>query len=589
MADESNREVGAGASPALPTGWYATALGLAPLLFVALVTSALLWGIGKRLPFTGAWKPTGGHTDVREAIGWLAGVAILLTVANPIIRVVARGLQGYAPWAPAPLIRYMTRRQERLRESARSAASAIPDDAAWIASQLVDHVRWCILTAFEDVRDTPTDRLRTELNEALEAERPALTRHLQEDPGALSTRGAAYFTVGLAQLISRELLGGPYAMGGELSQAIEARASTPWKPYPKPLPNYPSKSAVRATSLANIQAALAERIDDRYGAELDLLWPRLLMLLPQDDREDITSAERHATIPLTQAAGWYLGTILAVVTATVYFSASPLLGALALGAFLLGRSAHLRAMGGARSYAAKVESSFDVHRLSLLEAFGWRRPEDAEEERRMFMSLSRLLSGEGAGPDASWRKTDLESATPLIEGVRRSIEETVDSSVRPAVLETLRSAVAGPRLANFDGHVAADVLEDGVALLANDEHGVLLSRGRSHEIRVSIGHEQMDGAVSARVRVRGGDDRPSVTFMVSVDSNVPGFQHPGTDLTVSADTPTSTMALPLDPAEPAMREEEAWLWIRVSQEGRTLQHLELTTHFAAEPGPAPKL
>jgi hypothetical protein len=452
--------------------------GLLPILFAALVVSALLWGTGQELPFVGGeFEPTTGATDGREATAWLAGVAIALLVSYPVLRELVRLLQGKeARWVPQIALRYATRRQERRRE--------------WVPRITVER-------------------------------------------------------------------------------------------YPR----YPMHSALRPTALGNVRAALAERIADRYGGDLAVLWPRLLALVPENERRDLASARRSAELPLYLGVGWFIAAAGAAVTCVFYLRASPLLLGLVAGSLVLGRSAHRVAVAAGIEHAQRVESTFDVHRHSLLDAVGWRRPADDEEELQMFRTLSLLLAGHDSAADKYRQRGPEGDAGDVVEYLRHSIDATVEASLRPAVESTLRDAVAGPRFANFDGYVSAQVLRDGVQV-GLEEQTVLMTPRDYHELRVVIGTKPEPSAVSVPLRVRGGDDLGTVPFAVAVDSNVAAWRKAGSDLEVARHGPPATLDLPLD-APVSLPDGPLWLWVRVSQRGRTLQNLELDVRMAARhPGSA---
>src|SRR6266508_4378694 len=104
--------------------------GMAPILFVALAVSALLWGTGHELPTRDL--PTNARTDAREAVAWLAAVALLLLFAYPLLGLAARWLRGlwprYGPLAQA--VFSVAEEVQRRHSATRRPPSPIESSAA---------------------------------------------------------------------------------------------------------------------------------------------------------------------------------------------------------------------------------------------------------------------------------------------------------------------------------------------------------------------------------------------------------------------------------------------------------------------------
>jgi hypothetical protein len=137
----------------------------------------------------------------------------------------------------------------------------------------------------------------------------------------------------------------------------------------------------------------------------------------------------------------------------------------------------------------------------------------------------------------------------------------------------LREVLYGPALTNYDGWVSIDVFdEDGATVPVSEDRRVRLSPGRSYEVRVVIAARPASGTTEPLVVV-GGVDREVIEFAAELDSDHRILRRPSQPIVVdqrggmtrfTIDTPDEGFAV------------TPWLWIRVSQQRRLLQSIELT-------------
>lgn len=278
----------------------------------------------------------------------------------------------------------------------------------------------------------------------------------------------------------------------------------------------------------------------------------------------------------------------------------------AVGAYTLYVNSYRRAIDRTISHGRLVESVIDLYRLSLLDALGFRRPRNQEEERELFQMLSFALAGvrevdsfwyaaaTGDSAMLSDLRSTLDAAMDELPGrLRATVDDSVSQAVRDSVDrdlpravtesvlgsveqglgETLRRTLAGPRLDNFDGHLSVTLLDGGTPVRVDNEGSARMIRDHEYQLVISIGQEPSPDATTVPVRIRGGNEHPTVTFAVSIDSNVLALRQAERSLAVGRHS-DSVVRFPLQLDHSAA--ESNWLWIRVTQHERTIQNLELT-------------
>lgn len=575
--------------------------GLLPILLVALTASGLLWGTGHELPFGGAWDATKGETDMREAVAWLAGVTAALLIAFPLLHLAARVMRGH--WRrPRVLVARGCRRQELRRARRRAEAErAMPPLVA--RAFLADLSQRLVAALPPEARAKPVgDRgplaavLVAELDDM--AERVLGT--LSAGPEMQDGRWHKLAGQVLDELGSRLDAITP----GEVMRDLHVATDKVWTSLPQDWAprtidpgfavrlRYPTARPLRPTALGNVHAALEDRVSERYGIDLPVLWPRIAGLLAEGDRERVAAAAGRADAAAFGAAGWAMAAIGAIVAAVGYHDASWVLVVVAVGAVWLGLGAYVRAMDRAIAHGQLVEAAADLYRLPLLDAVGWRRPLGDEDERTLFRALSDALGGSaptgeyrsltaGAPADemlARVRSTIDVAVKELSPAVQRTVSDSVSRELEglgPAIDSTLRGQIQGPRLVSFNGFVAVEIRDGGTGPLPTDEEGrVPVAPHESHELVVMIGRGEPRGQHSAALWIRGGENASVVPFVIELESNAPQLcvtEHP---LPVRQDGPREVARFAIEPGVVA-RDGTTWVWVRVMQQGRTIQNLEI--------------
>jgi len=120
--------------------------------------------------------------------------------------------------------------------------------------------------------------------------------------------------------------------------------------------------------------------------------------------------------------------------------------------------------------------------------------------------------------------------------------------------------------------VGVEVLDQGRSVPITPDRKVRLEPDRSYALRVVVAAGPLDGAAEPLV-VTGGVDRDVIEFTAEVDSDQRALRRPGRRFTVDSDGGSVEFTIDT-PAEPFG--VPPWLWVRVSQQRRLLQSIELT-------------
>jgi hypothetical protein len=160
---------------------------------------------------------------------------------------------------------------------------------------------------------------------------------------------------------------------------------------------------VMPTRLGNVLRAAELRIDDRYGLEVSITWPRLWLLLPESCRTELSTA--RAT--LNGAVANILWGALFLVWTPVHWAAVPIGLTWAAGA-------RIGTLTSAAIYADLVEGTYDLYRFNLYTTLRRPLPTSPDTEPACGQALTaELLRGakEGApsfttpppvSPDRRW-------------------------------------------------------------------------------------------------------------------------------------------------------------------------------------------
>lgn len=149
----------------------------------------------------------------------------------------------------------------------------------------------------------------------------------------------------------------------------------------------PTRDRILPTRLGNILRAAETRPIGKYGLDAVTCWPRIWLILPKEDREEV------AAVRATMDDG-----IRLLLWSLLSFVWAPWVWWLALlSAVAVFVSYHVT-IAAATNFADIVESLFDTRRMLLYEALGWPKPNTPAEERDLGESLTRYLL---RGSDAS--------------------------------------------------------------------------------------------------------------------------------------------------------------------------------------------
>ncbi len=177
--------------------------------------------------------------------------------------------------------------------------------------------------------------------------------------------------------------------GEALLGAAEDKARKRWLASFHDVERFPSAEWLHPTALGNRLSALDEYADRRYHVDTSTLWTRLRGVLSKEEREEVGDAQLavEATVG-TAAALVLLGacvTVFLPLTDGFRFSARNSAYAFLpfLAAYLLYRSAVL----SFDHLAETVKRLLDLHRLKLIEASGYARPETVDDELELLREL----------------------------------------------------------------------------------------------------------------------------------------------------------------------------------------------------------
>ena len=173
-----------------------------------------------------------------------------------------------------------------------------------------------------------------------------------------------------------------------------------------------------------------------------------------------------------------------------------------------------------------------------------------------------------------------DALAAAVQAIVSASESRLEGIVGRAVAESLRT----PPLVKYEGWVRVDVVnEDGRAVEINKDDEIMLSPPAHFEVRVTIGPQatgslpvpQSTGSRLVALQISEGEESEFADFAVELDSDKRKWCHPPVQLRVGRKEPET--------AEFPLRLEDAastpWLWVRVTQQDRTVQSLELHTRF----------
>jgi membrane protein YdbS with pleckstrin-like domain len=192
--------------------------------------------------------------------------------------------------------------------------------------------------------------------------------------------------------------------------------------------------------------------------------------------------------------------------------------------------------------------------------------------------LARLLNyGTFRLETASWRSrlrriVDLPNPNELYRRLVEqmhdpdAVEARLDKTVTDAVQEVLR----GPPPVNYNGWVNVEILSGDRLVEPTEDYRIPMEPNRPYRLVVTISPNRF-ASVAETLIVARGVDRPDVDFTVEVDGDRPSLRHPGVAVRVSHDG-DGRAEFTID-AEAT--ESPPLLWIRVTQQRRTVQNIGL--------------
>lgn len=135
------------------------------------------------------------------------------------------------------------------------------------------------------------------------------------------------------------------------------------------------------TALGNILRARERSPERKYGLDAIVCWPRLWVLLPEHVRMDLANA-RASLDRLVEFL--FLGLLFSLwsIWATRWALAISLVWMIVT---------YRLALQAAMIYGDLLETAFDLHRFSLYDAIGLRRPKDNQEEKALGKALTEYL------------------------------------------------------------------------------------------------------------------------------------------------------------------------------------------------------
>jgi hypothetical protein len=179
------------------------------------------------------------------------------------------------------------------------------------------------------------------------------------------------------------------------------------------------------TRLGNAIRAFESHADARYGLDGALVWPRIEMLLSEEERAVINDTRTDVAFFLNCAlAVFVLSTWILVDhvvahpnmdSVEVLFVELPTwvwwLAATVVAAVPVYRTSRLLAVTAAYRWGTPTRAAVDLHRLELYDRLGLRRPTTTDDERALSLAVNRWL-GSGENPPNGLRAASSEATGP---------------------------------------------------------------------------------------------------------------------------------------------------------------------------------
>ena len=186
--------------------------------------------------------------------------------------------------------------------------------------------------------------------------------------------------------------------------------------------NYPvDRAHLMPTSLGNIVRAAEEYPYVNYGLEFSIVWPRLMLVIPESIHRKIEDARRSLNESTSWIAWGNLFSIWSIFAWRSWFwgyNAFPVLwyGVFPiLVSYLVIILSYRELLNSAKVYAQLVRSAFDLYRFNLYDELNWPRPTSPETEDEHGRRLTKYLFRHFTSPNIRFSNMDLESAEPSVE------------------------------------------------------------------------------------------------------------------------------------------------------------------------------
>ena len=154
---------------------------------------------------------------------------------------------------------------------------------------------------------------------------------------------------------------------------------------------FPNESnTLGPTAMANMAELHRNYGKQRYGMEIDLIWPRMQALITEDGAFSALIAESKLkldfSVSMTAMSGLFaLSWIVPVALYAENFYLVPLVPAVALGAMVL---FYLLAVRAYRALGEVLRSAIDIFRFELMDKLHQKKPAGSDEEKIIWSKLS---------------------------------------------------------------------------------------------------------------------------------------------------------------------------------------------------------
>lgn len=197
--------------------------------------------------------------------------------------------------------------------------------------------------------------------------------------------------------------------------------------------NYPREpESALPTRLGNILKAAEEypAYEGRYGIDAVFFWPRLIAVVPDSTRANLSDARATFVLLLnvcTLALLFSVGALAALALAVIH--PAGVFWASAAGGVVLAYLMYRSALGPAQAYGELVRSTFDLYRGDLLNQLKLSEPASFAHERTLWSNLGQMMyRGDPSDPDIlDSARVSAAAATPdqgdVISAARSMLEE----------------------------------------------------------------------------------------------------------------------------------------------------------------------